>query len=109
MHKMLSAIALVAAMQAAAAAQVPGPVSTPLPRAAQDAAGPGLMQTSMVVGGANGARQDAQRAPMQSTLQAEAAPEPSDRQDREPGTAMLLAALLLMLGIALRRWGAGQQ
>jgi hypothetical protein len=44
-----------------------------------------------------------------STAQQAGAAAPANAEDEHPTTMMLLAALALMLGIALRRWSLGDQ
>ena len=109
MRVLLTAIALCAGLQAAAAPQVPH--TTP----AMTTAGQGELHAQLVTSrdGAPVSQHREQAVVVASSLQpATAAPASTSgsTDDHHPTTpAMLLAALALMTGIALRRWGAGQQ
>jgi hypothetical protein len=96
MHKILSAALLCLALAPALAADAP-PGRTP---PAQD----GLMHASLVVPAANAAT--AARTPQKQAPQTAAA-DAGAKEDtgNATSTGMLLAALVLMLGIVLRRWG----
>lgn len=88
---------------AAAAAE-----ATPAPqRVAAAQAKPDIVQAALVIPGTA-----PMRAPTpQAAAQAPAAPMDATAEDdgEHHGTAMLLAALALMMGIALRRWGTADR
>ncbi|HZY20179.1 MAG TPA: hypothetical protein VFE82_17040 [Ramlibacter sp.] len=109
MQRALLVAAMCAALHAAAAAAPTSQAPTPSQA--------GVMHAAMVVGGspapatvAVSARSESTGA-MKAGLDGAAAAAKSDAQahDRPTTAAMLLAALGLMTGIALRRWGTGQQ
>ncbi len=84
-----------------------------VPRGAA-AGGPRLVQANLVTASPQGTpivkRQEAQSAALQASLQTEQpATAGADEADAHPTTAMLLSALVLMAGIALRRWGVGKR
>lgn len=106
MHKILPAIALCFALQPALAddGSARRPAHPPVHAG-------GLMHATLVVPAAQAAAQrPAGQAALKASLQpeAEAAAE-QDRTERDATTGVLLAALALMAGIVLRRWGASQQ
>jgi hypothetical protein len=102
MQKFLPALALSLAVQTAMAANQP---------ASHDAAAPlagGLMHASLVVPAqaAAGPQHAADPAALTANLQAgDEAAARKESQGREHTTGMLVAALALMVGIVLRRWG----
>jgi hypothetical protein len=113
MSRLLFAIALWMGMQAATAEAAPPGLphaAAPAAAAVTAVAAAGVMQTSLTLPEkeAKGSPSAAKATPApQATTDAK---DPDDEQGRRPTTgAMLLAGLLLMTGIALRRWGAGQQ
>lgn len=105
MQKFLPALALSFAVQTAMAGNLP---------AAPDAdasLGRGLMHANLVVAQpAGGAQHGAAPSALTANLQAgdEAAAKKESR-GREHTTGMLIAALALMVGIVLRRWGTDRQ
>jgi hypothetical protein len=109
MRALLTAIALCAGLQAAAA---PQPAAHTV--ATRATAGQGELHAQLVASpdGAPASQRRADSVVVASSLQPMASPAPASGApgERRPATAaMLLAALALMTGIALRRWGAGQQ
>ena len=105
MHKILPAIALCVALQPAWADDTtPGPqTSAPLPPG-------GLMHATLVVPAPGAGPQRPSDPPaMKAAMQAEDEGPKPDETESEPTTGVLLAALALMAGIVLRRWGSGQQ
>lgn len=66
------------------------------------AALPGAELITTAAAGARGAPRVLRATPLAST-------QPDEERPRRAGPAMLLAALALMAGIALRRYGAGSQ
>lgn len=109
MRALLTAIALCAGLQAGAAPQA-APHTTP----AMTMPGQGELHAQLVSSrdGAPASPRRGETVAVATTLQPAAAqaPTPDSSDERHPTTpAMLLAALALMTGIALRRWGAGQQ
>jgi hypothetical protein len=103
MQRLLTALALALPLaltcQAARTAQVQAQAVPGLPAGA-------VVQASL----AAPARAEPQAQPRRPAQAAAPAVTTTDKQDteRQPTTAMLLAALALMVAIALRRWGAGQ-
>lgn len=73
----------------------------------------GMVQVSLATAATAAAGQrDPERAPVVvAALQDDAAPAPKTQAqpERRSNEGMLLAALALMAGIVLRRWGAGQR
>ena len=108
MRVLLPAIALCAGLQAGAAPQQV-PHTTP----AITAAGQGELHAQLVTPRDGTPQRREQAVVVATSLQpANASPASTSgsADDHQPTTpAMLLAALALMTGIALRRWGAGQQ
>ena len=110
MRVLLPAIALCAGLQAGAAPQQ-DPHTTP----GTTMAAQGELHAQLVTSrdGPPVSQRREQAVVVATSLQpATAAPAPASgsADDHQPTTpAMLLAALALMTGIALRRWGAGQQ
>ena len=106
MQKFLPALALSFAVQTAMAADLPAG-----PDAAAPVAG-GLMHANLVVQAqpAVGAQHGADASPLAAKLRAgdEAAAE-KDAGAGDHTTGMLIAALALMAGIVLRRWGSDRQ
>jgi hypothetical protein len=103
MQKILAALALSFAAQTAMAANLPAPHEARTPVAG------GLMHASLVVpaqpgGGAQ--HDDALTANRQAGAEPAAK---KDLRDSDHTTGMLLAALALMAGIVLRRWGTDTQ
>jgi hypothetical protein len=105
MQKILPALALSFAVQTAVAGSVPADTSAGAPLAG------GLMHATLVVPAQPlGAPHDAERPALRADLQAAAEADlRDDHQGRDHTTAMLLAALALMAGIVLRRWGTERQ
>ena len=105
MQKILAALALSFAVQTAMAGDLPaGNAAAPLTG--------GLMHANLVVqaqpaGGAQRAADPALAANLQAGDDAVAAKK--DSRSREHTTGMLIAALALMVGIVLRRWGTDRQ
>jgi hypothetical protein len=109
MRAFLPAIALCAVLQAGAAAQ---PARQAAPAAAAGKPAEGVLQAKLAATG--DAVAVAQRGTEAGTGKAGVSTTASHRQDageehRPTTAAMLLAALILMTGIALRRWGVGDQ
>jgi hypothetical protein len=110
MRVLIPAIALCAVLQASAGVQ---PAGQAVPAAASQPA-PGMLHAKLtspageavvVAQGVNVA--DPARAGMHATA---SSTQPASGEEHRPTTAaMLLAAAILMTGIALRRWGAGEQ
>jgi hypothetical protein len=104
MHKILPAIALCLALHpafagdAASTAQASGTVP----------AG-GLMHATLVVPAQSVPTKRAGEAAARTNDLQPGSQRQNGQQERSPTTGMLLAALALMLGIALRRWGGSQQ
>jgi hypothetical protein len=108
MRAFIPAIALCAVLQAGAAAQPPHqatPAATGKPAA-------GMVQAKLatpgdtVVVAQHGGEVDTGKAGLAAT----SSHQPGSGGEHRPTTAaMLLAALILMTGIALRRWGVGEQ
>lgn len=112
MSRLLFAIALCMAMQAATAEAE----AAALPQAQATTAAAAVAAVSVVQASLSLPEQEAKGSqPAKSTPAMKASLKPGDqKEERESGHrpttgAMLLAALALMTGIALRRWGAGQQ
>jgi len=110
MRALLPAIALCAVLQATAAAQ---PAQQAAPAAAAKPV-PGVLHAQLVTSSTDPvmvAQRVSDAAPGKASLQPTGAPtQPTSGEEHRPTTAaMLLAALILMTGIALRRWGAGEQ
>jgi hypothetical protein len=105
MHKILPAIALCMALQPAWADDTTPGLQTPAPLPPG-----GLMHATLVVSAPNaGPQRPSDPSAMKAVLKAEdEGPKPDDTKS-EPTTGVLLAALALMAGIVLRRWGSGQQ
>lgn len=106
MQKILPALALSFAVQTALAGSVPASTGAETPLAA------GLMHAQLVLPAQPaGPQGDAEAPALAADLQA--APTESDarrdQQRRDHTTGMLLAALALMAGIVLRRWGTDRQ
>lgn len=115
MSRLLFAIGLALAVQAATAEAAPpavpqSPTATATATAAAVAAG--VMQASLLLPEkeAKGTQSAKPAAVVKASLKADEAKDTDDGDGHRPTTgAMLLAALVLMTGIALRRWGADQQ
>lgn len=108
MRALIPAIAMCAVLHAAAAPQQPMPAATTVAVAAPQQ---GELHAQLVTT-ADGvpAAQRHTELPVKSSLQSPGATQAGDSQEQRPTTApMLLAALALMTGIALRRWGSGQR
>lgn len=105
MQKILPALALSFAVQTAVAGSVPAASGAGAPLAG------GLMHAALVVPAQPvGAQHDAEPPALVADLQVTTEAEPGkDHQGRDHTTAMLLAALALMAGIVLRRWGTDRQ
>ena len=110
MHSSLIAVVLCFLAQASAACittadgtqQGAGPIKAHVVKArSAGAAVPGELITTAAAGTRN-ARTATRAAPLASA-------QPDEEPPRRAGPAMLLAALALMSGIALRRYGAGSQ
>jgi len=100
MHRLIPAIALALGLHTAHAAEA---------QAARPAAPPaGVMHAGLTVAKASPERPDGQAARSAQPIQA-ARDGSKHEEERHPTTAMLLAALALMVAIALRRWGVAQQ
>ena len=109
MRALLTAIALCAGLQAGAA-----PQQVPHTMPARTTAGQGELHAQLVTSpdGGPGAQRRTDGVVLASSLQPAAAPAQASAgaEEHQPTTpAMLLAALALMTGIALRRWGSGQR
>jgi hypothetical protein len=105
MQKILPALALSFAVQTAVAGSVPAAAG-----AGAQLAG-GLMHATLM-GPAQpaGAQHEGESPALAADLQATTEAEPrKDHQGRDHTTAMLLAALALMAGIVLRRWGTDRR
>jgi hypothetical protein len=103
MNKILCALALGFALQTGLAGDLPAG-----PEAA--ARSGGLMHANLVVPAQPaGAQRNAEQSVMQANLQAEGDTATQDETKSDHTTGMLLAALALMAGIVLRRWGSSQQ
>lgn len=109
MSRLIFAIALFVAVQAATAEAASPTPAAATATAAVAVAAAGVVQASMGLPEKEAkGTQSAKPAAVKTPLEANAAKEGED--SRRPTTgAMLLAALVLMTGIVLRRWGAGQQ
>lgn len=105
MRALIPAIAMCAVLHAAAAPQQPMPAATTVAVAAPQQ---GELHAQLVTT-ADGVQRHTE-LPVKSSLQPPGATQAGDSQEQHPTTApMLLAALALMTGIALRRWGSGQR
>lgn len=111
MHSSLIAIVLCFLAQASAACittaddtqQGAGPIKAHVVKAqSAGTALPGAELITTAAAGTRNARTATRAAPLAST-------QPDEEPPRRAGPAMLLAALALMSGIALRRYGAGSQ
>jgi hypothetical protein len=103
MHKILCALALGFALQTGLAGDLPAS------REAAARSG-GLMHANLVVPAQPvGAQRSAEQSALQADLEAEVDTGNKDDTKSDHTTAMLLAALALMAGIVLRRWGSSQQ
>jgi hypothetical protein len=108
MRAFIPAIALCAVLQAGAAAQAPHQAA---PAAAATPAG--MVQAKLatpadaVVVAQHGGEAGTGKAGLATTSSQQQAG--SGEEHRPTTAAMLLAALILMTGIALRRWGVGEQ
>ncbi len=107
MQKFLPALALSFAVQTAMAGDLP---------AGNEAAAPlagGLMRANLVVPAqpAVGAQHGADPTALAANLQGgdDAVAKKEQERGREHTTGMLIAALALMVGIVLRRWGTDRQ
>ena len=111
MSRLLFALALWMGMQAATAEAAPPGMPQAAPAAAVTAvsAAAGVMHVSLTL--PEKEAKGTPTAPKTVTVAKPAEPKEADEEENQRPTtgAMLLAALLLMTGIALRRWGAGQQ
>lgn len=108
MRALIPAIALCAALQASAAM----PAAAPGTAAAANKPAPGMLQAQLVTsspGPVIVAQRVNDAAPSKGGLQAAGSTPATGEEHRPTSGAMLLAALVLMTGIALRRWGAGEQ
>ncbi len=108
MYKFFPAIALCMALQPAWATGGPGGGVS----GAGGQAPPALVQISLATPGqAAAAHAHSQQAPVVvAALQDDAAPPaPEAETERETNQGVLLAALALMAGIVLRRWGTGRR
>lgn len=105
MRAFIPAIALCAGLHAAAAPQPLGQAASAMASPAQ-----GVLHAQLVTP-ADGVPSVQRRTDaVKASLQPRGAAQADDAQEHHPTTAaMLLAALALMTGIAVRRWGAGQQ
>ncbi|TFZ00174.1 hypothetical protein [Ramlibacter humi] len=104
MHKILPATLLCLALSPALAADAPGNTTVAQNSPAQT---DGIVHASLMVPAGPASPAAKAQTP---TLHAPAAPEPKGERDHGAGAGgMLLAAIALMLGIVLRRWGTGQQ
>jgi len=109
MRALLTAIALCAGLQAGATPQQ-APHTVPV----RTTAGQGELHAQLVSSpdGAPASPRRTESVVVASNLQpaaAQAQASTGTGEHRPTTAAMLLAALALMTGIALRRWGAGQQ
>ena len=106
MYKLFTAIAVCMAMQPAWAGGPGGGVST-----AAHEAPPALVQVRLAAPGPATAQDNSQQAPIVvAALQDDTAPPaPEAETERDTNQGVLLAALALMAGIVLRRWGTGRQ
>lgn len=109
MRAFIPAIALCAVLQATAAAQ---PAHQAVPAA--NGPGAGTLHAQLVTASAEPVvvaqrvSDTASRQPGVQPVGASAQPTPGE-EHRPTTAAMLLAAVILMTGIAARRWGAGEQ
>ena len=105
MHKTFCALAFGLALQTGWAGDVPA-------AARADAAlrGAGLMHAGLVVAAQpQAASRGGEQAALKANLEGEAEASTKDETKPNHTTGMLLAALALMAGIVLRRWGSSQQ
>jgi hypothetical protein len=107
MRAIIPAMALCAVLQATAAVQPAHQVTA----AAANKPGQGMLQAKLVTSTDSLVAQRAPDAgPAVASLPAGPGNEPATGEEHRPTTAlMLLAAVVLMTGIALRRWGLGEQ
>ena len=108
MRALIPAIALCAALQASAAM----PAADPGAPAAATKPAVGMLHAQLVTsstGPVMVAQHVPDAAPSKGGLQAAGTAPATGEEHRPTSGAMLLAALILMTGIALRRWGAGEQ
>ena len=107
MRALLPAIAFCAVLQATAATQ---PAGQAVPAAATQPAA-GLLHAKLVTPATDRVVVAQHVNDAGNSLQpGSSGTQPASGQEHRPTTAaMLLAALILMTGIALRRWGAGEQ
>jgi hypothetical protein len=102
MHKILTALAFGLALSAASADDRPAPPATPALQG-------GLMQANLVVAPQSPQRKAEAAALTGGNAEAKAAEQPAEAEHHHTGSAMLLAALALMAGIVLRRWGGDER
>lgn len=100
MHKILPAIAFCLAFPAAFADTLSTGSDTPA-RVARE----GLVHATLVVPATAAGKRGIERGVAQASLQHGVEERATD--DGPPANGMLLAALALMVGIVLRRWGGG--
>ena len=102
MHRLLPSLMLCMALQPAWAAGTPA-----RDEVTGGIAPPGIVQVKLAP--ADAVRSTEQAPIIVAALQDDAAPAPETQPERQTNRGMLLAALTLMAGIVLRRWGVGQQ
>jgi hypothetical protein len=108
MPRLIFAIALYMAVQAATAEAAP-PVQGPNTSTAVAVAAAGVVQASLGLPEKEAkGTPSAKPAAVKTSLAAQDSKDGDDEQQPTTG-GMLLAALAVMTAIALRRWGAGQQ
>ena len=107
MRAFIPAMALCAVLQATAAVQPAHEMST----AAANKPAQGMLQAKLVTSTDTlvVAQHAPDAGPATTSLPAGAATSAPGEEHRPTTAAMLLAALVLMTGIALRRWGTGEQ
>jgi len=108
MRAIIPAMALCAVLQATAAGQPAHEVAT----AAANQPAQGMLHAKLVTSTDTlvVAQQGPDAGPAKPSLPTAAGAQPASGEEHRPTTAaMLLAALVLMTGIALRRWGMGEQ
>jgi hypothetical protein len=108
MRAIIPAIALCAVLQASAAMQ---PAQQVGPAAANKPAH-GMLHAQLVTPSTDAVivAQRASDTAAKTGLHSTAVVQPASGEEHRPTTAaMLLAAVILMTGIALRRWGVGEQ
>ena len=102
MHKIVLATALCLALPAAFADSLATDKASAGPR-------DGLMHATLVVPAPTAAQRTSEQGVVKAALkQDKQSPPPAPAEESHPEAAMLLAALALMVGIALRRWSGSR-